>query len=437
MGYLVCEGCGGYYKLQPGESPEDFSDKCECGGNTHYVENLTKNKELNETTRAILCPHCGTLNSEDSKLCKSCKKALKKVEPPSKSGNGSDGPNIIRLWAVILIIVLMGVGSFLIYFTYTNTNDEFSNIAEQINPDVFESGLTAEDYMIPADSDRVTTGIYIDRIKSISIKDNIWTVDFYIWFKWTGNFTPGDTFQVMDGSIDKKELVRTSSNGDEKFALYKVTSTVTKEFDVFRFPVDTQFLAINIQDKNLGRDELVYIADNESSSVGSGVHVPGYTINGLHVIEKPYYYNSTMGDPNRRILSSELRVGMLISREDLTVLFVSLLGTFVAVFAALMSLLIVSFQGRFSMEGSAMFVGITNMVLITNLAPTGIITLGHLINGLGLFIISLCLLESSLSISYNKIKRSEEQARKLDKVTLIILSIGFVSITLAMIIIAK
>lgn len=84
-----------------------------------------------------------------------------------------------------------------------------------------------------------------------------------------------------------------------------------------------------------------------------------------------------------------------------------------------------------------MFVGITNMVLITNLAPTGIITLGHLINGLGLFIISLCLLESSLSISYNKIKRSEEQARKLDKVTLIILSIGFVSITLAMIIIAS
>lgn len=29
--YLVCEDCGGYYKLQSGESADDFSE-CECGG---------------------------------------------------------------------------------------------------------------------------------------------------------------------------------------------------------------------------------------------------------------------------------------------------------------------------------------------------------------------------------------------------------------------
>ncbi|HEX3013522.1 MAG TPA: hypothetical protein VHO92_04545 [Methanobacterium sp.] len=30
-GYLVCSECGGYYELQEGENPEDFS-VCECGG---------------------------------------------------------------------------------------------------------------------------------------------------------------------------------------------------------------------------------------------------------------------------------------------------------------------------------------------------------------------------------------------------------------------
>jgi len=39
-GYLVCESCGGYYKLQPGESPDDFSDTCECGGELVYKTNL-------------------------------------------------------------------------------------------------------------------------------------------------------------------------------------------------------------------------------------------------------------------------------------------------------------------------------------------------------------------------------------------------------------
>lgn len=36
MGYVICEKCGGYYELQPGEHPEDFSDTCECGGKLRY-----------------------------------------------------------------------------------------------------------------------------------------------------------------------------------------------------------------------------------------------------------------------------------------------------------------------------------------------------------------------------------------------------------------
>lgn len=30
--YLVCNNCGGYYELQPGESWKDFDTECECGG---------------------------------------------------------------------------------------------------------------------------------------------------------------------------------------------------------------------------------------------------------------------------------------------------------------------------------------------------------------------------------------------------------------------
>jgi hypothetical protein len=39
-GYLVCHDCGGYYQLQPGESPDDFSDTCECGGELKYYEDI-------------------------------------------------------------------------------------------------------------------------------------------------------------------------------------------------------------------------------------------------------------------------------------------------------------------------------------------------------------------------------------------------------------
>lgn len=41
-GFLVCDKCGGYYELQPGESPEDFLDRCECGGRLIHKSDLTE-----------------------------------------------------------------------------------------------------------------------------------------------------------------------------------------------------------------------------------------------------------------------------------------------------------------------------------------------------------------------------------------------------------
>ena len=39
MGFLVCEKCGGYYKLQEDESPESF-DYCKCGGELIYYKHI-------------------------------------------------------------------------------------------------------------------------------------------------------------------------------------------------------------------------------------------------------------------------------------------------------------------------------------------------------------------------------------------------------------
>lgn len=38
-GYLVCDECSGYYKLQKGESLEDF-ECCECGGKLRFKKTL-------------------------------------------------------------------------------------------------------------------------------------------------------------------------------------------------------------------------------------------------------------------------------------------------------------------------------------------------------------------------------------------------------------
>jgi hypothetical protein len=53
MGYLMCNQCGGYYRLHDGESPDDFDNNCECGGKLKYFDSLGGVTSLNRTNETI------------------------------------------------------------------------------------------------------------------------------------------------------------------------------------------------------------------------------------------------------------------------------------------------------------------------------------------------------------------------------------------------
>jgi ribosomal protein L40E len=83
MGYLVCERCDNYYELRPGESPDDFVDKCDCDGQFIHVENLdeTIEKEFSDIP-IITCPSCGSINYQEVETCRSCNTYLKPIIAP-------------------------------------------------------------------------------------------------------------------------------------------------------------------------------------------------------------------------------------------------------------------------------------------------------------------------------------------------------------------
>jgi len=88
VGFLVCDNCGGYYSLLPGESPEDFSDVCDCGGRWEYRENPDYSSGF------------GGSSSLTMRL-KMCDPAL-----------------ILRLWG--FLFVLIGVVAIIAYLGYFN-----------------------------------------------------------------------------------------------------------------------------------------------------------------------------------------------------------------------------------------------------------------------------------------------------------------------------
>jgi hypothetical protein len=55
MSYLICTKCKRYYKLQPGEYPEDFMDRCACGGKLIYSDtNLLSSKKTHGPKNIII-----------------------------------------------------------------------------------------------------------------------------------------------------------------------------------------------------------------------------------------------------------------------------------------------------------------------------------------------------------------------------------------------
>jgi len=350
------------------------------------------------------------------------------------------GRRFIKLWIIGIILPFLLVTGFMVGVINENKQSPVNRHMEWMSPNLTETGLTADDFNLPANSTptKVVTGIYIDRINDLSLTDSKWTVDFYIWFKWNGSdVDPGKSFQVIDGEIgvNQKELIEEYTNGTQHYEIYYVTATITKFFDILRFPVDNHILTIGIEDKKALRQDLIYVPDN-SSNVSPSVEVQGYNVSKLAIIEKPHIYPSSFGDPreqNTTTSYSQLRAGIDIYRPDLGFYFRIFIGLFVAVAASLVALFInpTEAEPRFGLGAGALFVAIANTIVTSSLIPkTGIMTLADMVNDLGLFLILITLMESTVSL-YLYSKSEKELSRRLDRVSFIALLLIYVIATTA------
>jgi RNA polymerase subunit RPABC4/transcription elongation factor Spt4 len=96
MSYLVCDQCGGYYELQPGEYPRDFKHTCECGGNLKYTRKLDNQ---------INCPNCRKVIDKNSEICPACGFKLTK-SPVTIEKNNSESI-VSRIGKSILISIFI------------------------------------------------------------------------------------------------------------------------------------------------------------------------------------------------------------------------------------------------------------------------------------------------------------------------------------------
>jgi hypothetical protein len=348
----------------------------------------------------------------------------------------------IWIWAMMLFILFATTGVATTWVVYQNKVTSIKRHNDRMNPDVGEGGTKAPPATLQAGANpvRVNGGIYVDRIVDLSVKESTWTVDFYVWFLWSGQGAdPGENFQIVDGAIESKEKVDEYTSGDEHYALYRVVAHITKFFDVSRFPRDDHLLTINIETPASERHELLFVPDNESSGVSSRVQIPGYSIYEQAILEKPHAYTSTHGDPRLAAgtekVQSQLRMGLWIQRQGWG-FYLKLFGPlFAAVAAAMLAFFIkpTYVDPRFGLGVGALFAVIANTYITSSLVPdTGVITLVDIVNQVGIATIVLSLLQSTISLYLYDRKGKEALSRLFDRVSFVIFLAGYVVINLAL-----
>lgn len=120
MRFIICEDCGGYYKLEKDESLEDF-DECQCGGNLRYAESF-REVIKNRDAPTILCIHCGAENPETNINCSKCGEKLRRIsrrisdyqvkKPQKTQINILDRISFMGLLAGIIFLILSTIIAF-------------------------------------------------------------------------------------------------------------------------------------------------------------------------------------------------------------------------------------------------------------------------------------------------------------------------------------
>lgn len=347
---------------------------------------------------------------------------------------------LIALWTVALIGVYTWVGSSALKIQQDARAHSIEGHADRMDPVKPESGATEADIPVPAGAVPVRAGIYVDRIVAMSLPDVSWTVDFYLWFSWTGNpeLDPGATFQVVDGWIDSKELAEAYNEGEIHYQMYRVVATITKSFTVTRFPVDDHLLTINIETTDMERHAMVFVADKESSGTSSRVKVPGYVVEkaeGAPIIEKPHAYKTTRGDPRlkpgTKSVHSQLRYGIHLIREDWGYFWKMFQALYISVAISMLVFFIkpTDVDPRFGLGVGALFAAVANSYVSSSLIPqSGVSTLTDMINGLGAFTILLTVCQSTISLYIYSILEEEKMSRIFDWTSVFVFGIGYTAV---------
>lgn len=268
-------------------------------------------------------------------------------------------------------------------------------------------------------------GVYVNQVDALSLKDNQFTADFAIWFRWKGGAaSPAETFEVVGGRLDAQDNTPYANELDGwRYSSRRVVATVTQFWNVSRFPLDDHTLRIAIEDADNESSKLMYVADSDNCGVSPQLQVPGWKVGTPWAAIEEHEYRTNYGDTSLPTGSastySRFIYSIPLTRPNWGYFIKLFFGLFVATAIAFLALFIrpIDLDPRFGLGVGAIFAAVASEYVVTaSLPDTSVLTLADVLHILAFVFIFLTLAESTLSLKlYNGDEAGRQRSKRLDR----------------------
>ncbi|KPA18413.1 membrane protein containing Extracellular ligand-binding receptor domain protein [Candidatus Magnetomorum sp. HK-1] len=241
----------------------------------------------------------------------------------------------------------------------------------------------------------IYTGIDINEIKDLNMPDRTFNADFYIWFRYKGNFDNAIHIE-FENSVDKLSIRKDLNNssiskvlhkkkGDITIQAFRISGRFKGNFNFRAFPFDTHTLAIHFRHRTLSRDKIIYIPDlsgmDQLDEIKKDLTKRSHALEGWTVTNAIYYQDqfvneSSLGDPEafkskNQIIYSRFNTEIHIMRKIVNYLIKNLFLILVLIVISYITYFIPAdqFSIRISIGMSTLLTSAFSHIKLTNSLP--------------------------------------------------------------------
>jgi hypothetical protein len=148
-------------------------------------------------------------------------------------------------------------------------------------------------------------GVYFLDVSNVDMKESLFSVDFYLWMTWHSDAADSCDFELQNADSEERKESYKEVKGDLHYVVYRIKGRLKGQFELQRYPFDTQTLPLHLESPGHAAREVLFEAEamNEVEKalpfrgLDRQVRVAGWQVKQIQFVSSLHRYDTRFGYP--------------------------------------------------------------------------------------------------------------------------------------------